>query len=125
MCIRDSSYSEFVLRAMIAKANSPMGFTSDMNPGSFKQTNWGQAFLGGGVGDISFGAAENGGPTTSYARYVPQAFSCLNCEFPFPGPVDAIFNVGRASTTFRIEWGEHGGEHEGWYPWWAGDLYVR
>jgi hypothetical protein len=119
-------FSEFLFKDLVARANAGPGDVSDMNPNSFQQTVWGVANRSGGVGDISYGAAENGGPTTSYTRYLPaMSFSCRNCDVPWPGPLEGVFGVGRNSAKFRIEWGENGGEVEGWFPWYTGSIYVR
>ena len=38
---------------------------------------------------------------------------------------DTIYTVPNTAQAFRIGWGEGGGQAEGWYPWWAGRVYLR
>lgn len=78
---------------------------------------------GGSKGDISFGTAGQNGPVTSFARFI-AAGTCTACVRTFPRN-GRIFPMGRSYDTFRIGWGERGGQSEGWYPWWSGYVMLR
>jgi len=88
----------------------------------FVQTQWDQAGLGT-RGDISFGAAEQPGPVTSFSGE-GVVTNCESCQIPYPAS-GVIHTLGMVSEAFRIGWGEAGGQHEGWYPWWSGTIRVR
>ena len=119
------TFQEFYLQDYALKANAgPGNYTSDIYPNNFNQTNWNQASAGSGWGDISFGTAAESGPVTSYAAYLVQNWSSNNEELAWPGDADT-YALMNASDTFRIGWGEAGGEHEGWYPWWTGTIRLR
>ncbi|MCB9568206.1 MAG: hypothetical protein H6710_13515 [Myxococcales bacterium] len=116
-------FTEFYLHEYKIKANSTNGNTSDIYT-SWYQTLWTLAYKTGGTGDVSFGAAEEMGPVTSYARLIPANIDCQNCESDWPG-MATVYMTAAESKELRIGWGEHGGQVEGWFPWWAGTIRVR
>ncbi|MCA9696063.1 MAG: hypothetical protein KC431_00975, partial [Myxococcales bacterium] len=116
-------YQEFYLADYVMKANAGNNNTSDIQL-SFAQSVWDIAHMGAGIGDVSFGSADDMGPTTSYSATLPANMSCFDCETPFPENMTP-YQVGVMSTAFRIGWGEAGGEAEGWYPWWSGRVFLR
>ncbi len=116
-------FNEFYLYDYVVKANAGPGHTSDIYT-SWTQSLWSVAFKSGGTGDVSFGAAEDAGPVTSYSKLLGQNLSCFNCDTPWPGAM-TVYSTGVESTAFRIGWGEAGPEYEGWYPWSAGTIRVR
>ena len=104
---------------------------ADIDPGEYQQTIWVQANNGAlgymgqpGFGDIGFGTPDQGGPAVSFAAMLSGLTQCEACEIPWPAN-GMIFSLGLPATTFRISWGEAGAEHEGWYPWWSGRVFVR
>lgn len=115
-------FSQFILTNYVARANAAPGNTSDIDAG-FVQTQWDQAYLAGGRGDISFGAAEEPGPVTSFAGE-GVVIQCESCDVPYPAS-GTIHTLGMESQQLRIGWGEAGGQLEGWYPWWSGTIRVR
>jgi hypothetical protein len=118
-------FQEVAFKDFKSKAYAGPGYTSDLAiASSFKMTSWGKGFVPGGWGDIGFGAATQAGPVTSYARELLAYVTCYDCVFDWPAPTKT-YDLGEEVTAFRIGWGEHGGEHEGWYPWWSGYLMVR
>ncbi len=120
-----AGFDAFYLSGYKAKANAAGGGnTSDIYPDTFQQTLWSKAYLEGGVGDISFGAAEAEGPVASFARELTSRFDNASAELPWPADGE-IFEVTGTSSAFRIGWGEAGPQYEGWYPWWAGTIFVR
>lgn len=75
-------------------------------------------------GAVSFGSPDDLGPTTSYAAEGSQ-IQCPNCQHPFAAN-DQIYTLSQPSAQFRIGWGErNNNQWEGWYPWYAGTIYVR
>jgi len=117
-----AGFTEFYLQGYEMRANAVAGNTSEINPANFVQTDWGFGF-GGSDGDVSFGDAAAVGPVTSYAA-LAQAVGCEACITPWPAGA-TLFSVGGSSVALRIGWGEGGGEAEGWYPWWAGTIFLR
>ncbi|NVB39921.1 hypothetical protein G6O69_18905 [Pseudenhygromyxa sp. WMMC2535] len=117
------TFEAFYLSEFIIKANAGAGGTSDINPASFVQSDWASAGQGT-LGDVSFGAAENTGPTTSFGATLAAGIDCFDCETVFPEDM-ATFAVDTTSSAFRIGWGEAGSQSEGWYPWWSGAVYLR
>jgi hypothetical protein len=119
-----AGFSEFYLHEYVIKANSTGGGnTSDIYT-SWVQTAWNLAYKAGGTGDVSFGSAEEMGPVTSYAATLNMNIDCPTCEVDWPGMM-TIYQTGMPSTSFRVGWGEAGGQVEGWYPWWSGTIRVR
>ena len=119
-------FTEFYLADYVLKANAGGGgHTSDIYFDRFVQETWAAGFLGGGVGDVSFGAASEDGPTTSFARHLDANFDCAACELEWPAGADIFGLEGGEATQFRIGWGEAGGQAEGWFPWWSGTIRVR
>lgn len=106
-----------------ARANAGPGYVSDIGAPSFVQASWGVA-NGNSYGDISFGAAEDAGPIVSFASAGYPSTRCFECVLVFPGN-GTIYTLPGERQALRLGWGENGGEHEGWYPWWAGTLRVR
>jgi hypothetical protein len=108
-----------------ARANSPKGDVSELDPPA-KQTSW-----TGSTRDISFGTAAQSGPIDSYARHVSTNctqhghpnYCCQSCEIAWQWTNPLSF--GQTRKTFRIGWGESGGQSEGWYPWWKGTIKLR
>jgi hypothetical protein len=118
-------FGEFYLQDYKARANgSDANNTSDIQPANFKQTLWTVANKAGGTGDISFGSADEAGPSTSYAAQLVNNFDCWDCELDWP-PGAMIFTVLADSKALRIGWGEAGSQAEGWFPWWAGTIRIR
>ncbi len=118
-------FQEIAFKNFKSKANAGPGYTSDLAVASnFKMTSWGKGYVSGGWGDIGFGAATQAGPVTSYARELLAYIMCYDCIFDWPAPTKT-YDLGEEVTALRIGWGEDGGQHEGWYPWWSGYLMVR
>ncbi|MEM9461511.1 MAG: fibrinogen-like YCDxxxxGGGW domain-containing protein [Myxococcota bacterium] len=116
-----AGFSQFMLVDYVARSNAGPGYTSDLLD-TVVQTLWSQANVGG-AGDISFGAAEEMGPATSYGS-AGVVVSCYDCEIDYPQNM-TVYTLPIESEALRIGWGESGGQHEGWYPWWAGTIRVR
>ena len=132
-----SGFTEFRLKDYQAKAHAYPGYTTDLATGNdFHQTVWGTGYKSGGWGDVSFGIPSMPGPVTSYAAEGVSSnecsscsananyLSCTDCTFDWPAP-DKVYTPGVSSTEFRIGFGEHGPQHEGWYAWWSGMIMVR
>ena len=130
-------YSEFLLKDYIAKANAKAGYTTDLSkPNQFIMSDWSMGYQSGGWGDVGLGSPDQAGPTTSFSKEYVDGYdcgvctdgasyvSCTSCEYHFPANGKA-FTLPAPSTSFRIGWGENGGQHEGWYPWWSGWILVR
>jgi hypothetical protein len=124
-------FSEFFLlnfAARSALATEGAG-SSEINVSSFVQRTWNQGYFltiaepAAGVGDISFGAGDQGGPITSFAQ-LGTTTECDDCELPWPGGTTIFGQAGR-STVFRIGWGEAGTQAEGWFPWFSGTIMLR
>ncbi len=117
-------FDQFMPVDYVARDHAPNGGSNDLRPNFFTQSTWGVAG-GSNHGDVSFGAAEESGPTTSFvAEQTVDTIQCSGCELSFPGN-GQVFTVPATSTGFRIGWGEHGSQAEGWYPWWSGSIRVR
>ena len=97
--------------------------TSEIDTNVFIQSTWDDAHGGTLRGDISFGSADEPGPTTSFADEGAD-FECFDCEEPFP-TLDTPFNLAGPTDVLRIGWGEGGGQAEGWFPWWDGMVFIR
>ncbi len=130
-------FTEFWLKDYQSKAYAYSGYTTDQATGSdFIQSVWGVGYKSGGWGDVSFGIPSQSGPVTSYAAEGVSTndcsgcsgggayISCTSCTFDWPAG-NKIYTPGVSSDQFRIGFGEHGPEHEGWYAWWSGDIMVR
>jgi len=118
-------YAEFFLADYKAKANAGPGYTSELNIDDvWQQTNWQLAHGSNYYGDIGFGTAAETGPVVTYSETLLYQVMCTNCEIPWPAPEDT-YELGQPASTFRMGWGEYGGQHEGWYPWWSGYVMVR
>lgn len=123
-----AGYDAFYLSGWEIKANAPASYTSDIWL-SFEQTLWTQAQSCGvtstcGTSDVSFGDPADVGPVASYARLVTSDMSCQDCVIPYYGG-STPYTLAQTATGFRIGWGEGGGQHEGWYPWWSGVVYLK
>ncbi|NVB42577.1 hypothetical protein G6O69_32435 [Pseudenhygromyxa sp. WMMC2535] len=105
--------------SMRANGDDPSGILGAL----FTQSDWNDANGGTVQGDVSFGSADDLGPVVSYGSENEEV-NCDSCETVFASN-DTPFSVGAASASFRIGWGEAGSEDEGWYPWWAGSVYLR
>jgi hypothetical protein len=118
-------FSEFYLNNYELRANGAnTSNTSDIYPSRFVQTSWSSAQNGNAVGDVSFGTSDDPGPLTSYAEHIGYNFDCYNCTLAWPRGSE-IFTLPSSSTAFRIGWGEHGPQSEGWCPWWSGTIRLR
>ena len=121
-------FEAFYLRDFVMKANADggLGHVSEIYPDNFVQSVWaeGHATMGSATGDVSFGSGSDAGPVISYGALLDANMSCAACETPWLAD-GQIYEVGSISTLLRLGWGESGGEAEGWYPWWAGSIYVR
>ena len=106
------------------RAYNKTGHTSDLCGSSFKQSKWTTAYVSGGCGDISFGTADNSGPTISWNRVQSTAKNCNACNFSWPAG-NKVYSIGKSTKSFRIGWGECGPQHEGWYPWYSGYVMLR
>jgi hypothetical protein len=115
-------YNQFYLDNLTAKAFAVSPDVSDIQTEEFNITNWNTLYSSGGYADIAFGSPDQL-PLTSFAG-AGAYIKCTSCEGVFPLS-DQIFTLNGLSNKFRIAWGEEGGEHEGWYPWYAGYIYVR
>ena len=119
-----SGYTEFFLSSYVAKANAGTGYVSDLYAKYFIQKTWKTA-TGSAWGDIGLGSPDDAGPTVSFAKYMPtKEIQCLSCTINWPDGAK-VYKVGKQATAFRMSWGEGGGEHEGWYPWWSGTIMLR
>jgi len=116
-------YSSFYLSGYQMKANAVSGYVSDIQVNGFVQSTWTFAY-GNTWGDVSFGTPDQEGPITSYARTLGFELQCDTCVVDWV-PGSTPYEIGASSSAFRIGFGEEGGEYEGWYPWWAGLIYVR
>jgi len=120
-----AGFAAFYLQDYQLRANgSSAGNTADINPDLFAQQVWDNAVRAGGVGDVSFGAANEAGPTTSFGRTLADRFDCHDCVLGWPEGAQ-IYELEGEATQLRIGWGETGPQHEGWYPWWSGTIRVR
>ena len=72
----------------------------------------------------SFETPDDPGPTTSYAAELTMNVECRDCVADWPAD-EAIYALTASSVEFRIGWGEAGGQHEGWFPWWSGTIRLR
>lgn len=115
----NAGFSEFRFDSYTVQANAGSGDTSDLNPNQFTISNWNQAY-GGSHGDVGWGVP-TANPVASLAAFVGNN-SCRNCSYNIP---NNTYSVAANSTRFRIAWGESGSEHEGWYPWYSGYIYLR
>lgn len=121
-----AGFSEFYLSGYQVQAyaadSSDMGSTS---PITTWNSRWGAADDGTpSDGDVAWGSASDSSAAVSWISSGSPSFSCTSCTNTFSGN-GTIYSVGAYSNTFRIEWGEGGGEAEGWYPWRAGTIYLR
>ncbi len=76
-------------------------------------------------GALSLGDAHADGPVTNWASDGGMIESFFDGQI-LPYPVQELpFPLGQSSDTLRIGWGEAGIYHEGLYPWWSGQIFVR
>ncbi len=120
-------FREFFLRNYRIQANSPdngSGDVSEINGGVFAQSVWGAPNNSNTLGDVSFGGTggDNTGPVTSFGA-AGVNMNCRACDIPFPNM--NVYTLTSPSRNFRIEFGESGGEGEGWFAWEAGLIHVR
>jgi hypothetical protein len=111
-------FTQILLRDYAMRANAPSGNLSDLG---FSQTSWAVGY-GNTWGDVSFGSGDAAGPVDSFHRRLGQQQSQIG-TFSWPAAVGPL-TVAR-TTRFRLGWGEEGGESEGWYPWWSGEVLLR
>ncbi|MFB6263635.1 MAG: hypothetical protein ABEL76_08440, partial [Bradymonadaceae bacterium] len=112
-----AGFDEFMLDSYELRANSGGCCDTSELPGP-TQKKWSDT----GFQDVSFGTAAQKGPITSFGRLT--SVNCENCTKSFPKNGQP-FQVGNTVKTFRMGWGENGGEDEGWYPWWSGTIRLR
>ena len=99
------------------------GNTTDLGP-SFVATAWSPLYVGGGRGDIVFGDPADV-PAASFSKSLSGNVGYSEGkEMNWPGATDAIQLNGPA-TQFRIGWGEHGPENEGFSIWTGGTIWLR
>jgi cysteine-rich repeat protein len=115
-------FDEFYLSDYTIRARAVAPHLSEIQDFAFVQVSWDDA-TEIAVGDVSFGSSDEPGPVTSFAAEGAD-FTCSSCEESFPSP-DTPFLLGSNSMTLRIGWGEGGIEHEGWFPWYSGTIFVR
>lgn len=113
----------YVAADYLLRANALSPSTSEIYTGISIQTDWATAAGVTGAGDVSLGSPNDVGPTTSYAAEGAH-FSCATCQVAFP-TTGTPFAMSGNTSTLRIGWGEGGGQAEGWYPWYAGSIFVR
>ena len=117
-------YTQFTFSSYVAASNAVTGvYTSDLGPAGLV-TAWPTNPIGS-TGDVTFGNPGLAGPTTSYDVYVAATGYAAGATIPWPGPANTAYSVGPSATQFRIGFGEGGGEFEGWYPWWSGEIWFR
>lgn len=76
-------------------------------------------------GALSLGNGHDDGPLANWANDGGMLGSFSDGQV-LPYPVQEIaFKLGKESDLLRIGWGEIGQNHEGLYPWWAGQIFVR
>ncbi len=112
-----AGFSEFKLVNWQARAYAASGNTSEFGNA---HTNWTSI---AGSGDISYGGANQSGPADSFVAN-GQTGTGTNTVFNWPGSTGPIA-IGATDTVFRMMYTEEGGENEGWYPWWSGELHLR
>ncbi len=115
-------FTAFYLNNYEIRGNASGNDTADLGGDTFLQTDWKVGF-GNAWGDVSFGAAENPGPTTSFGAHI-KSQSCSSCSIAWP-PGAQVFSLQGISTAFRIGWGEDGSQNEGWCGWWSGSIRLR
>lgn len=117
------SFTEFYLHNHSVRANSPNGDQSEINGIFFIQSRWLAAY-GNFHGDVSFGSPNEIGPITSYAAEGSQ-IECDDCEFDYEAN-GATHALSGSSSWLCVGWGEQTTNTlEGWYPWYAGTIFVR
>ncbi len=76
-------------------------------------------------GALSLGSAHDPGPVANWALDGGMVESFTDGQIlPYP-LLESPFELGQATDTLRIGWGEIGINPEGLYPWWAGQIFVR
>lgn len=104
--------------------------TADVSGDCWTQTTWTQGYSSAGCGsfgDVSHGSPGDAGPaSTLSSQFGPvTVFDPLD-TIPWPDGTTAYFVEAAASATaFRVAWGDTGAQFEGWYPWYAGTIFVR
>ena len=116
------SATEFYLADYAVRANAERGHTSEIYADR-AMTVWTVARVGS-TGDIGFGSATEDGPVITYANLLSENAECNSCEIPWPAD-RTIYPFAETTTSFRMGWGEGSGQHEGWYPWWTGRIFLR
>ena len=128
-----NGFDEFYMEDFRIRSSSYLdpeerGYTSEIGyhiPGYF-YTEWsdkGSRESGAGDGDFAFGSAGDDGPVASYGRIqvVPETHAGIILY----EENEVIYSIiGTPSHTFRLPWGETGGQFEGWI-WWSGYIWVR
>ncbi|EDM76213.1 hypothetical protein PPSIR1_07668 [Plesiocystis pacifica SIR-1] len=120
-------FDEFYLADFVSRAAGGNGGTTEVYPGTYTQSDWSIAHsncAGACVGDVGFGSADDPGPSATLGETMISNLSCESCDFPYMDN-GTPYMVGATSSTFRVGWGESGGQEEGWYPWWSGSVYLR
>ncbi len=110
-------FSAFFLREYMVKGIGDVEL-------KYQQVLWTQAneFPNGA---LSLGDAHDDGPITNWATDGGMIESFFDGQI-LPYPVQELpFALGQSSDALRIGWGEAGINHEGLYPWWSGQIFVR
>lgn len=110
-------FSAFFLREYMVKGIGDVEL-------KYEQTLWTKAneFPNGA---LSLGDANAEGPVTNWASDGGMIESFFDGQI-LPYPVQELpFPLGQSSNALRIGWGEAGIYHEGLYPWWSGQIFVR
>ena len=76
-------------------------------------------------GALSFGSAYDLGPTTTWLGEGGDGSSFTDGEIRLYPVLDEPWELSVKSNKLRIGFGEHGLMLEGFYPWWAGRIFVR
>lgn len=101
-----------------ARANSGSGETREL--GTSIGSNWAMN-LSSTHGDIAIGSSSQ-----MLASFTNEGArdECFNCVIDFP--VDGkVYSASGQFSTLRLGWQEGGSQYEGWFPWWAGSIFVR
>lgn len=117
----ECGFRSFTLRDYVARAAATSG-DCEIMPAEFVQDDWSRA-AGSRTEDISFGAAANSGPTTSFAAE-GMSVECAACDIPWPGQGSYSVSNWYSRRRFRIGWG-NSAPGEAFYPWWSGEILLR
>jgi hypothetical protein len=119
-------FEAFYLSDYEIMANPVSGGSSDVWPAYFVRTDWSVAYAVATsccYGDVAFGDADDAPVTSLAANLSARTHYSQGEVVSWPGG-DDIYTLASAET-FRVGWGDGGGESEGWYPWYSGAVYLR